>query len=102
MNIHDVSQLLPSSRVSFSLKLLRRRKWAPPFLVNLKTELGYTGMEISGAAGQCQPGVHVSGTLVGKMTQRLHAEAQVGPGSLAEWNHHGRHQTSASERRQGS
>ena len=47
---------------------------------------GYTGMEISGAAGQCQPRVRVSGTLAGKMTQRLHAEAQGGPGSLEKEN----------------
>ena len=74
--------LLPQSEFSFKTHNEEKAGGSTPFLFNLKTELGYTGMEISGAAGQCQPRVRVSGTLAGKMTQRLHAEAQGGPGSL--------------------
>lgn len=41
-------------------------------------------METLGPVGQCPPRVRVSGTLAGKMIQRLHVEAQVGPGTLGE------------------
>jgi hypothetical protein len=78
--------LLPQSEFSFKTHNEEKAGGSTPFLFNLKTELGYTGMEISGAAGQCQPRVRVSGTLAGKMTQRLHAEAQGGPGSLEKEN----------------
>lgn len=50
-----------------------------PFLINLKTELGYTGTETSGAVGECLPGVHASGTWVDKKTRRPWAEALEGP-----------------------
>lgn len=59
-------------------------------------------METLGPVGQCPPRVRVSGTLAGKMIQRLHVEAQVGPGTLAEWSPHGHHQRSVSQRLQGS
>lgn len=80
--------------------MMRRKRPLPLF--SLKTALGYTVRETSGAVGQCPPRVRASGTLAGKMTQRLHAEAQAGPETLAEWSPHGHHQRSVSQRRQGS
>lgn len=50
-----------------------------PFLVSLKTALGYTVTESSGAVGECPPGVRAPGTWVGKRTRRVWAEALEGP-----------------------
>lgn len=50
-----------------------------PLLLSLRTELGYTVTEASGAAGECPPGVRASGTRVGKKTRRVWAEALEGP-----------------------
>lgn len=60
--------------LSFSLSLNHHDEndvVSDPFLFNLKTVLGYTAEETSGAVGDHLPRVHVSGTWVGKKTQRL-------------------------------
>lgn len=40
-------------------------------MFSLKTELGYNAMETSSVVGEFLPMVHVSGTWVGRKTQRL-------------------------------
>lgn len=69
-----------------------------PLPLSLRTELGYTVTEASGAAGECPPGVRASGTRVGKKTRRVWAGALEGPRILAGWDHCDLHQKPVSER----